>query len=68
MYIFGYTADLSKRVFYFSCKNKSSKVYTFFAKVVGLVTQSTAKLGLKFLDFFVILYGFYKVQLKHIRE
>jgi hypothetical protein len=35
-------------VFYFSCKNKSSKVYTSFAEIVVLVTQSTAKLGLQF--------------------
>jgi hypothetical protein len=62
MYGFGYTADLGKRVFYFSCKNKSSKVYTCFVEIVVLVTHSTAKLSLQFLDFSVILYGFYKLQ------
>jgi hypothetical protein len=40
VYGFGYTADLGKRVFYFSCKNKSSKVYTCFVEIVVLVTQS----------------------------
>jgi hypothetical protein len=47
-------------VFYFSCKNKSSKVYTSFAEIVVLVTQSTAKLGLQFLDFSTNWYWIYK--------
>jgi hypothetical protein len=41
---FGSTTDLGKTHFNFSCKNYSSKVYTSFAKVVGFVTRSTAKL------------------------
>jgi hypothetical protein len=51
-------------VFYFSCRNWSSKVYTSFVKVVVLVTQSTSKLVLQFLDFSTILYDFSKVQHK----
>jgi hypothetical protein len=54
--------DLGILHFYFSSKNCSSKVYTSLQKVVVLVTMSTTKLGLQFLDFSVILYGFYKVQ------
>jgi hypothetical protein len=61
IYGLGSTTDLGKRVFYFSCKNYSSKVYTSFAKVVVLVTHSTEKLVLHFLDFYTILYGFYKL-------
>jgi hypothetical protein len=53
MYGFGYTTDLGKKVFYFSCKNESSKVYTCFVEVVVLVTQRTTKLDLHFLDFSV---------------
>jgi hypothetical protein len=37
--------------FYFSSKKCSSKVYTYLQKVVVLVTLSTKKLGLLFLDF-----------------
>jgi hypothetical protein len=47
-------------VFYFSCKNKSPKVYTSFAEIVVLVTQSTTKLGLQFLDFSMNWYWIYK--------
>jgi hypothetical protein len=36
-------------------------------KVVVLVTHSTEKLGLQFLDLSLICYGFYKLQLKHIK-
>jgi hypothetical protein len=57
--------DLSILLLNFSSKNYSSKVYTFFGKVVVLVTQSTTKLDLQFLGFSVILYGFYKLQVKH---
>jgi hypothetical protein len=45
---FGSTTDLGKTRFNFSCKNYSSKAYTSFAKVVGLVTRSTTKLVLQF--------------------
>jgi hypothetical protein len=45
---FGSTTDLGKMDFNFSCKNRNSKVYTSFAKVVGLVTRSTEKLILHF--------------------
>jgi hypothetical protein len=55
IYGLGSTTDLGKRVFYFSCKNYSSKVYTSFAKVVVLVTHSTEKLVLHFFGF---LYNF----------
>jgi hypothetical protein len=57
---FGSTTDLGKTHFNFSCKNYSSKVYTSFAKVVGLVTMSIANFVLQFLDFSTILYEFYK--------
>jgi hypothetical protein len=57
--------DLEILYFYFSSENCSSKVYTTLDKVVVLVTLSTAKLGLQFFGFFVILYEFYKVQLKY---
>jgi hypothetical protein len=60
--------DLGILHFYFSSENCSSKVYTSLGKVVALVTRSTAKLGLLFLDFSVICYGFYKVLPKHIRS
>jgi hypothetical protein len=53
--------------FNFSCKNYSSRVYTSFVIFVVLVTQSTAKLVLHFLDFSTILYGFYKLQSTHKR-
>jgi hypothetical protein len=59
--------DLRILNLYFSRKNSSSKVYTSLEKVVVLVTLSTTKLGLKFVDFSVICYGFYKFQLKHTR-
>jgi hypothetical protein len=58
--------DLEISHFYFSSKNCCSKVYTTLDKVVVLVTLSTAKLGLLFLDFSVICYGFYKGLPKHI--
>jgi hypothetical protein len=48
--------DLGILLFNFSSKNYSSKVYTYLEKVVVLVTQSTAKLSLQFLDFSTILY------------
>jgi hypothetical protein len=60
--------DLGILHFYFSSKNFSSKVYTSLEKVVALVTLSTTKLGLQFLDVSVMLYGFYKIQLKYKRE
>jgi hypothetical protein len=47
--------DLGILHFYFSSKNCSSKVYTNLKKVVDLVTLSTAKLSLLFLDFSMIL-------------
>jgi hypothetical protein len=56
--------DLGTLLFNFSSKN-SSKVYTYLEKVVVLVTQSTTKLSLPFLDFSTILYRFYKFQLTH---
>jgi hypothetical protein len=55
--------DLGILNFYFSRKNCSSKVYISLEKVVVLDSLSTRKLGLQFLDFSVICYGFYKVQL-----
>jgi hypothetical protein len=67
MYRFCRNIDLGISHFNFSSKNQSSTVYTCFGKVVVLVTQSTKKLGLLFFDFSVILYGFYKVQLKHTK-
>jgi hypothetical protein len=65
MYGFCRITDLGISPFNFSSKNYSSKVYICFEKVVVLVTQSTTKLGLQFLDFSLICYGFYKLQLKH---
>jgi hypothetical protein len=59
--------DLGILLLNFSSINYISKVYTYLEKVVVLVTQSTEKLGLPFLDFSVICYGFYKLQLKHIK-
>jgi hypothetical protein len=47
--------DLGLLHFYFSSKNYSSKMYTPLEKVVGLVTLSTTKLSLLFLDFSTIL-------------
>jgi hypothetical protein len=67
MYAFCRITDLGKMVFYFSCKNQSSKVYACFVENVVLVTQSTTKIGLQFLDFSVILYDFSKLQLKHTK-
>jgi hypothetical protein len=64
---FVFTTDLGKLVFYFSCKIWSSKVYTCFVEVAVLVTQSTEKLVLQFLDFSTILYAFYKMLPKHTR-
>jgi hypothetical protein len=52
MYGFCRITDLDILHFYFSSKNCSSKVYTCFAKVVVLVTQSTTKLRLHFFGFF----------------
>jgi hypothetical protein len=43
---FGSTTDLGKTHFNFSYKNYNKKIYTSFAKVVGLVTRSIAKLVL----------------------
>jgi hypothetical protein len=60
--------DLGILHFYFSSKNCSSKLYTYLEKVVVLVTLSTEKFGLQFLDFSVICYGFYKFQLKHTKS
>jgi hypothetical protein len=60
IYGLGSTTDLGKTHSNFSCKNYSSKVYTKFAKVIVLVTQSTTKLVFQFLDFSTILYGFSK--------
>jgi hypothetical protein len=68
MCIFCRITDLGILHFYFSSKNCSSKVYTSLEKVVGLVSLRTTKLGLQFLDFSVICYGFYKVQLKYKRK
>jgi hypothetical protein len=59
--------DLGILLFNFSSKNYSSKVYTYLEKVVVLVTLSTTKLGLQFLDFSVILYGFYNLQTKALK-
>jgi hypothetical protein len=67
MYGFCRITDLGISYFNFSSKNCSSKVYTCLEKVVVLVTQSTAKLSLKFLDFSVILYDFSKLQVKHTK-
>jgi hypothetical protein len=67
MCIFCRNIDLGILHFYFSSKSCSSKVYTTLEKVVFLVTLSTEKLSLQFLDFSVILYGFYKVQLKYTK-
>jgi hypothetical protein len=64
---FAENTDLGISHFNFSSKNQSSKVYTCFEKVVVLVTQSTTKLSLQFLDFSVILYDFSKLQLKHTK-
>jgi hypothetical protein len=64
MYSFFRTTDLSKMVFYFLCNHWSSKVYTCFVKIVVLVTKSTTKLVLQFLDFSAILDGFYKIRHK----
>jgi hypothetical protein len=54
--------DLGILHFNFSSKKQNSNVYTYFVKVVVLITETTEKLVLQFLDFSVILYGFYKVQ------
>jgi hypothetical protein len=43
--------DLVILLFNFSSRNYSSKVYTYLEKVVVLVTLSTTKLALQFLDF-----------------
>jgi hypothetical protein len=65
MYGFYRNIDLGILLFSFSSKNYSSKVYTCLKKVVVLVTQSTTKLSLPFLDFSTILYRFYKFQPTH---
>jgi hypothetical protein len=57
--------DLGILLFNFSSKNHSSKVYTYLEKVVVLVTLSTTKFGLPFLDFPTILNRFYKFQPTH---
>jgi hypothetical protein len=67
MHIFCRNIDLGMLDFYFSCKNCSTKVYTSLKKVVVLATLSTAKLSLQFLDFSVILYGFYKIKSRHTK-
>jgi hypothetical protein len=67
MYGFCIIIDLGISHFNFSSKNCSSKVYTSFAENVDLVTQSTTKLVLQFLDFSVILYDVSKLQLKHTK-
>jgi hypothetical protein len=67
MYGFCRITDLGISHFNFSSKHYSSKVYTYFEKVVVLVTHSTTTLGLQFLNFYVILYDFSKLQLKHTK-
>jgi hypothetical protein len=68
MYGFCRITDLGISHFNFSSKTYSSKLYTCFEKVLVLVTHSTTKLGLQFLDFFfVILNDFSKSQLKHTK-
>jgi hypothetical protein len=57
--------DLGILLFNFSSKNYSSKVYTYLDKVVVLVTRSTKKLSLLFLDISTIFYRFYKFQPTH---
>jgi hypothetical protein len=52
MYGFCRITDISKSHFNFSSKNCSSKVYTGFVKVVGLVIQSTKKIGFAIIVFF----------------
>jgi hypothetical protein len=65
MYGFCRIIDLGILHFYFWSKNYSSKVYTYLEKVVVLVTLSTAKLSLLFLDFSTIFNRFYKFQPIH---
>jgi hypothetical protein len=65
MYGFCRITDLGILHFNFSSKTCSSKVYTCLEKVVVIVTQSTTKLSLHFLEFSKILYRIYKLQLKH---
>jgi hypothetical protein len=60
MYGFCRIIDLGNSHFNFSSKNLSSKVHTCFAEIVVLVTESTTKLGLRFLDFFTNWYWIYK--------
>jgi hypothetical protein len=60
--------DLGILHFNFSSKNCSSKLYTCLEKVVVLVTLSTAKSSLLFLDFSTMLYDFSKLQVKHTKE
>jgi hypothetical protein len=67
MYGFCRITDLGISHFNFSSKNCSSKVYTSFVENVVLVTQSTILLRLHFLDFSMILYGFYKIQSRHTK-
>jgi hypothetical protein len=67
MYGFCRNTDLGISHFNFSSKNSSSKVYTCFAKVVAIVTQSTAKLALQFLEFATILSRIYKLRLKTLK-
>jgi hypothetical protein len=57
--------DLGILLFNFSSKNYSPKVYTYLENVVVLVTLSTKKLSLLFLDFSTILNRFYKFQPTH---
>jgi hypothetical protein len=65
MYGFCRIIDLGKTHFNFSSKNYRSKVYTFFAENVDLVTLSTTKLVCQFLYFSTILYRFYNLQANH---
>jgi hypothetical protein len=60
--------DLGISDFNFSSKNYNSKVYTCLENVVVLVTQSTTKLSMQFLDFSTILYRIYKFLLKRLRR
>jgi hypothetical protein len=64
MYGFCRITDLGISHFNFSSKTYSSKVYTCFEKVLVLVTHSTTKLGLQFLDFFCNFKRFFKVTAK----
>jgi hypothetical protein len=64
LYGFCRNIDLGVLLFNLSSKNYSSKVYTYFGKVVVLVTHNTTKLGLQFFYFSTILSRIYKILLK----